>query len=655
MSYYTYKTIHISLLRLICSLPLFSFIGKLKLRQLPYLSVDPVYHSKPIGMKKWLLVSLLFVFISPVWSQKIFYKVSFPNAIHHEAHIELTATGIPAKPAVFRMSRSSPGRYATHEFGKNVYDVSASDASGKPLTVNRIDGDVYEVPRHKGTVTISYTLYGNYADGTYAGIDPESIHLNMPATFMWMKGMDAAPITISFTLPKENKGIYATQLAPTKDPNTFTAPGLQYFMDAPTKIGNLFIREWPVSNPGGKSFTLRIGLEAPATDAQADQLAENVKKLVEEQRVVFGEFPNYDFGTYTFIASINPFVFGDGMEHRNSTMITTPASSFNPNTVLGVFSHEYFHNWNVERIRPKTLEPFNFEKSNMSNELWCAEGFTQYYGSLLLVRAGLNAAANWTATMAQLVATKLNTPGAKYYSPVQASNHAVFVDAAVSIDKNNYANMFTSYYTYGAAIALALDLELQTKYHKTLDAYMQALWKRFGKTEIPYTIPGMQEVLALITDPGFASQFFSKYITGHETIDYASLFAKAGYELKNATEGKPATGLVSRPAETTRFIINTNTVKGTAAYEAGLDINDEILALDGTPVKNSSEVSNFILDKKPGDKITVTYKHRNVEKQTQLTLKEQVQYTLVPFEQTGKPLTDEMKAIRASWFTSQVK
>ena len=604
-------------------------------------------------MKKLLLFLLLVILFSTVQSQKIRYKVSFPNAIHHEAHIELTASGIPAKPAVFKMSRSSPGRYATHEFGKNVYDVTAIDQTGKPLTVNRTDGDIYEVAKHTGTVTLSYTLYGNYADGTYAGIDPESIHLNMPAVFMWMKGMDAAPIEISFVLPKENKGVYATQLIPGKDPNTFTAPGLQYFMDSPTKIGDQFIREWQVSNPDGKTYTIRIGLEANATEAQADQLADNVKKMVEEQRAVFGEFPKYDYGTYTFIAGINPFVFGDGMEHRNSTMITSPAGSFNPGQI-GTFSHEYFHNWNVERIRPKTLEPFNFEKSNMSNELWCAEGFTQYYGTLLLVRAGLSPASTWIGTMSQLAATKMNTPGAKFYSPVQASNHAVFVDAAVSIDKNNYANMFTSYYTYGAAIALALDLELQAKYHKTLDVFMQAMWKRFGKTEIPYTLTTMQETLASITDAAFASSFFSKFILGHENIDYASLLAKAGYELKNSAEGKPTTSLIPRSTEQSKFIISTNTVKGTPAYEAGLDINDEILKLDDTPIKNSSDVSGFISDKKPGDRISVTYKHRNIERHTTLILNELVMYTLVPVERSGKTLTDDMKRIRDSWFTSKV-
>lgn len=617
-------------------------------------------------MKKISLFLAMALSVAIGFAQKVAYRMSFPNAVHHEAHIDLTVTGIALKPAVFKMSRSSPGRYATHEFGKNVYDVTATDASGKPLTVNRIDGDVYEVPKHNGTITIGYTLFGNYADGTYLGIDPESIHLNMPATFMWMQGLDNAPITLQFDLPKENKGIVATQLFPAGG-MTYTAPNLQYFMDSPTKIGDQQIREWTAGNPDGKSYTFRIALESNATAAGADELAEKVKKIVNEAKAVFGEFPKYDNGSYTFIAGANPYVFGDGMEHRNSTMITQTMATFNADRLLGTFSHEYFHNWNVERIRPKTLEPFNFAKSNMSNELWCAEGFTQYYGGLLLVRSGLQNSTSFLNTAAALINTKTNAPGAKFYSPIQASNHAVFVDAGVSNDKTNYGNMFTSYYTYGALIALALDLELQTRYDKTLDAFMQAMWKRFGKTEIPYTVATMQETLAGVTDAAFANSFFSKYIIGHEQIDYTSLFAKAGYEVKNPNAGKPSMGIftgggfggrgrgnANTPAED-RAVIENPTTRGTAAYEAGLDVGDEILKLDGNDVKAGADVTKYVGSKKIGDAITVTYKHRGTEKTTTVTLKEQTGVTLVPFETTGKEVTAGMQKIRDSWFTSKAK
>ncbi|UFH52785.1 M61 family peptidase [Spirosoma sp. KNUC1025] len=441
-----------------------------------------------------------------VIAQTIRYEVSFPNAIHHEAQISLTVSQLPAQAAIFRMSRSSPGRYATHEFGKNVYNVQAFDQQNQPLTLIRTDGDVYTVPTHKGTVKLSYTLYGNYPDGTYMGIDPQSIHLNMPATFMWIKGFDKQPISVKFNLPADNMGVVATQLVPTSDRFTYTAPGLQYFMDSPTKIGKLAVKEWQRTGADGKPITFRVALEANVADTTADGFAKKIARIVDQAKAVYGEFPRYDYGSYTFLASLNPYVRGDGMEHRNSTMIAVPIAFTGPEHVLGVFAHEFFHCWNVERIRPKTLEPFNFEKSNMSYELWFAEGFTQYYGELLLTRAGFTPVAEYTNILTGIVSGKQLTPGGTYYSPIDASCHAVFVDAGVSVDRTNYGNMFTSYYTYGAAVALALDLELRQR-NLSLDAYMQAVWQRFGKTEQPYTVDGLQTELGKLTTPILPGRF----------------------------------------------------------------------------------------------------------------------------------------------------
>lgn len=606
-------------------------------------------------MKKLVIFSFFLICTFYLTAQKVSYRVSFPNAVHHEARIALTVTGVSAAPAIFEMSRSSPGRYATHEFGKNVYQVTASDANGASLPLVRISGDRYEVPKHGSGITITYTLYGNYADGTYVGIDPESIHLNMPGTFMWMKGMDEAPIEISFDLPGENKGVIATQLVPTEDPHRFTASGLQYFMDSPTKIGDLAFREWQIHNPDGKTFTMRIALEAYASNEQFTELETAVKKIVSEAQAVYGEFPIYDHGTYTFIASANPYVHGDGMEHRNSTMISQTMFSFSARNLFGVFAHEYFHNWNVERIRPKTLEPFQFDKANMSNELWFAEGFTQYYGNLLLSRSGLTEESNYLYILANLVNAKENTPGAQFYSPVQASNHAVYVDAGVSVDKTNYPNMFTSYYTYGAAIALAMDIEMQTRYHKTLDAYMKAMWLRFGKTEIPYTLATMQETLASVTDKKFAADFYKKYILGHEPINYTHLLSMAGFDLENSSDGKAYLGMNTGMNRMNRLAIVSNTIIGSPAYLAGLDTDDEILQLDGLPVKNNSDINAFLKDKKPGEIIEISFRHRNIERKTKLTIGIRNTPVLVPFEKEGKTLTSEMKKIRDSWFQSNTR
>ena len=605
-------------------------------------------------MTKTICLFLAVLCISHTYAQKVNYVISFPNIVHHEANISLAASGIPAGKATFRMSRSSPGRYATHEFGKNVYEVKAFDQSGHPVPINRVDGDVYEVPKQNGFVRVDYTLYADYADGTYSGVDQSSIQLNMPAAFMWIKGFDKAPITITFNIPADKKWTIATQLKPAGNAMEFTAPGLQYFMDCPTKIGNLIWKEWNIKNANGNNYAFRLALEAEASDTVITAFAAKVKRITEEAQTVFGEVPAFDYGTYTFIASINPYVEGDGMEHRNSTMISIPYEFNGSNHLLGVFSHEFFHCWNVERIRPKTLEPFNFEKSNMSNELWCAEGFTQYYGELILCRAGLKPMEGVLVSMGNLINTKENSAGAKRYSPAEMSRHAVFVDAGTSVDRTNYPNMFSSYYPYGGAIALALDLQLRTKFQLTLDDYMTALWQRFGKTEIAYTIPGLEEVLAAVTnDKSFAADFFTRYINGHESFNYAPLLEKAGLTLKKQYPGKAWIGPVQYAEGTTK--INANTVMGTPLYIAGLDVEDVITQLDGKLVARAADINDILGSHKPGDALTIQFKHRNEAKSASITLAENPAYTLTTFEQNGLKATNEMMEFRNHWLGTKVQ
>lgn len=590
----------------------------------------------------WFLCCL--VSLSAI-SQHVRYQFSAPNAIHHEAEITLIAEGLTGSSAIFRMSRSSPGRYAKHEFGKNVYNVMAYNATGKPLKVDKDDADVYRVRGHKGTVKLTYTLFGNYADGTYASIDISGYHLNMPASFMWVKGLEAAPITIQFSVPVASWKI-ATQLKPTSDSSTFTAPNLQYFMDAPTKVGNLHWREWTVTNTDNKPYKFRLALESEGTEALIDTFTEKVKQIVHIAKSVFGELPAYDYGTYTFIASINPFVHGDGMEHRNSTMITIPANFDGSNDLLDVFAHEFFHCWNVERIRPKSLEPFNFEKSNMSEGLWVAEGFTQYYGSLLQMRAGVLSDSDFISNMSGLVNAKTNTPGGQLYTPIENSQRAVFVDAGVSIDRTNYPNMFTSYYSYGGAIALALDLELRNRFNKSQDDVMKELWKRHGKTEIPYTIADVQNALAAVTNTSYANDFFKKYVYGHEAIDYKKLFAAAGYSLGPVNAGKASLGRVSFDSTENGLTISKNTIRNTPLYNAGLDVDDIIMELDGRKLKGTTTVDEIISRHKVGDKIALNYLHRENPIKTTVTLTED---PWIKIEKVSKGTTEKHQQLSKQW------
>ncbi len=624
-------------------------------------------------MKKIFLLAVVSIMASAAMAQEavrpIFYEVSFPNAMHHEAEIVMTIPQAPEKNFTVRMSRSSAGRYATHEFGKNVYNVMATDVNGKKLQLKQIEGDTYQVepPAAGGAVKVSYTLFANWTDGTYASVDPSHAHLNMPAAFMWVPGLESRPIKFAFNDLAKYGWKVATQLKHEGE-NVYSAPNMQYMMDSPTELSNFNETSWNVVNSDGKTEKINLTVHSDDDQATIDGFGKMVQKMVLEEKAVFGELPSYDFGEYTFVSDIYPTTSGDGMEHRNSTCIVLPVPKVGglEERLLGVFAHEYFHSWNVKRIRPKSLEPFNFEHANMSSELWFAEGFTQYYGEMLLVRSGFNSVDDYAGTIAGLVNSVLNTPAAAKYSQTQMSRYSVYADAGVSIDPNNDNNIFTSYYMYGGATALALDLRLRSEFNLTLDDYMRTVWLNRGKVMKPYTIPDLQSDLAKVTTPQFAADFFNKYIYGVDKNNYEALLAKAGFVLRKAAPGKAWAGSFSGSGRRGRagqartnaadgISIATSTVMGTPIYKAGLDAGDVVLKADGKDVNSQQAFDEIVATKNIGDKIAVSYKNRTGNHETTVTLEESPYLEVVTFEKAGKTLTADQQAFRNSWLSSKVK
>jgi predicted metalloprotease with PDZ domain len=357
-----------------------------------------------------------------------------------------------------------------------------------------------------------------------------------------------------------------------------------------------------------------------------------------------------------------PQVGGDGMEHRNSTSLTSARSiKGGPRANLGTVSHEFFHCWNVERLRPRTLEPFNFEDANVSGELWLAEGFTQYYGGLLMTRAGFNEEANFARGLGGAINAHVNSPGRKIHSPVEMSMQAVFADGGVAADPTNRLNTFLSYYTVGNAVAGGLDLTLRTKYPgKSLDAYMRELWQSYGKHQKdyapakPYTLADLRAALARVTgDTAFANDYFNRYIEGREVVDYESLLAKAGFLYRKARPGKIWLDAQIRE-QGGGLVIGGPTLTTGPLYKAGLDRGDRILSFDGQAVKTSSELQAILDKHKPGDTISVEAEQRGARKTTQLTFLEDPQFEVVTFESVDREVTPDMKKLRLEWLGSQL-
>jgi predicted metalloprotease with PDZ domain len=609
-------------------------------------------------MKSYVLSVALASVVLTTKAQEISYEVSFENKVHHEAQVTLNITNLPTTaPLKVRFARSSPGRYATHEFGKNAYNLKAFDASGKQLDLKQPAGDVYEIVKPSGSVKITYTIFGNWIDGTYAGFDETHAHMNTPAVFAFPVGMDKRPRSVKFNFADKSDWKVATQLKPMPN-GTYYAKDFQYFMDSPIEISAYNSASWEVKGADGKMQTIHVASHSADDKAAVENFATMVKKVAEEQKAVFGEYPTFDYGNYYFLHCVLPSYAGDGMEHRNSTVIVqrTPKIAGYESNLLGTFSHEFFHAWNVERLRPKMLEPFNFTQSNISDELWFAEGFTQYYGNLTLKRAGFRTLENIIQTFTGLVNTVTNSPGAQNFSPIQASRYAVFADAGVAVDQTNKHNIFASYYTYGAAVALALDLRLRADFNLTLDDYMKALWKTYGKPEVTYTIPDLENTLGALTkNPNFAKAFFTNFIYGTQKENYTALLANAGLTLQKSSPDKAYSGLGRFEINRAGELVMPATTQGTPTYHAGLDFGDVLMKINDVEIKAAKDVEGINDKSKIGETIEITYKRNGEERKTKLTYIENPILAIIPIETVGGKLTNAMKTFRDKWLESAVK
>ena len=460
-------------------------------------------------MHRRFLVFVIVIFVSAsAWAQQapIEYTLSFPAPEHRWMQVEIRFANVPGGTLELRMARTSPGRYALHEFAKNVFDVAIVNGKGQPLTARRPNPHQWDVANHDGTVLVTYKVFGDRTDGTYLGIDDIHAHINIPAALMFARGWFERSARVTFVRPPGKAWKVATQLFPTGDPLVFTSPNIHYLMDSPADFSNFMLRTFTVDDGqkrSGPPPTFRIALTHDGTEAEADAFAKDVERIVRESIPIFGELPNFETNTYTFLSVYLPWASGDGMEHRNSTSLTSSGALRNPQErsgILGTVAHEFFHAWNMERLRSAGLEPFDFEEADMSDDLWLGEGFTNYFDGLIQHRAGFNTVDAFAGELAGVINQVTVSPGRTFRSAVDMSRLAPFVDAAVSIDRTAWPNLFISYYTYGQAIGLGLDLSLRDRSNGKIrgDDYMKALWARFGR-------PGQKE-------PGKVGRWVSKAV-----------------------------------------------------------------------------------------------------------------------------------------------
>ena len=623
-------------------------------------------------VKRFVAVFILVLVASTAWAQApVEYKLSFPSPEHRWMQVEAKFLAVPAGLLQLRMARTSPGRYALHEFAKNVFDVTAVNGKGQPLTATRPDPHQWDFATHDGTVVVTYKIFGDRTDGTYLGIDSMHAHINIPAALMFARGWFERPARVTFVQPPGKTWKVATQLFPTPDPLVFTAPNIHYLMDSPTDFSAFTLREFTVDDGQkrtGPPPTFRIALTHDGTEAEADAFARDVERIVRETIPIFGELPQFETNTYTFLSTYLPWASGDGMEHRNSTSLTSPGALRNPGQrqgILGTVSHEFFHAWNMERLRSAGVEPFDFEQADMSDDLWLGEGFTSYFDSLILYRAGLLPLDGLLGELAGAINAVTLGPGRQFRSAVDMSRMAPFVDAAAAIDRTAFPNLFISYYTYGSVIGLGLDLSLRDRSNAqvTGDQFMKALWTQFGrpgqktpgKVSTPYTIDGLKESLAKVAgDRGYANDFFAKYVEGRELVDYTRLLGRAGMVLRKRAAGKAFAGQVQLQGGGSALRVSGLVPWESPLYQAGVAQDDQLASLGGVDLTSMAAFEAALSKQKPGAAVPLRFIRRSGEVVNgTITLVEDPRIEIVPVEKTGGTLTDDQKRFRESWLSSQ--
>jgi predicted metalloprotease with PDZ domain len=265
--------------------------------------------------------------------------------------------------------------------------------------------------------------------------------------------------------------------------------------------------------------------------------------------------------------------------------------------------------------------------------------------------------AEYARRLSGTLTTVITDPGRRFFSPLEMSMQAPFVDAAASIDPTNQENTFISYYTWGSALGLGLDLTLRARFPgTTLDDYMRAMWRRYGKPGIPYTLDDLENTLGEVTgDPDFAHTFFQRYVLGRDVVDYESLLDRAGFTLRRSNAGQPTLGRARLGDAPGGAVVASNTLIGSPLYEAGVDRGDLIVGLDGRRIAGADDLRRALANRRPGDVVPIVFQSEGGRRTASVTLTENPAVEVVPSETIAGRLTPERQAFRNDWLGSRAR
>ena len=627
-----------------------------------------------LSVARTALLTLLLLAVGIVVSAqpqplKINYRLAMPHPNSHlyEVSIEVEQSADAKIEALdFQMAKWSPGRYAVFDFAKNVQEVYAASLCSPNLVceqiilpITRLDDQTWRV-QTGGFKLISninrfvfrYKVFANDLSGTFSVLDSRHANFNGGSIFMYVVDHKQDAVTLSIDPPKGWRITNGRVNRP--DQREWQFPNWDILIDTPTEIG----ADWTEDNftVGGKSYHVvvhSLGNEAGKRRA----LVRDIERIVKAETAMWGP-PEFD--SYTFLIHFaNDGHSGDGMEHLTSTQIIQPGALADPGTLeetLDTVAHEFFHVWNVKRLRPIELGPWDFTRPANTRGLWIAEGITNYYGHLMMRRAGIWTDAQLWSRLIQQITEIENAPGSRLMSAEESSLSAPFIDDAPHAQQTNLTNTSISYYPKGEILGIMLDLLIRGKTNgkASLDDVMRRMYEEFyvKSSNASYYLRGrgyrnedFERVVSQVAGADM-SDFFKRYVRGVETPPYDEAFAQVGLRLVRQPRSPVSVGVNFGDTDTGGLKVERVRPNSPAA-DAGWEDGDKILTVGAVRITSAAQFLKIVGRFKPGDRVNVTLQRGSRIIQTTIVRGEPQLMDYRIEEMANAP--SEAKALRAAW------
>jgi predicted metalloprotease with PDZ domain len=526
----------------------------------------------------------------------ITYTVSMPAPHSHLFHVSVALDGLVGPHVDLVLPAWTPGSYMVREYARHVQGFGAQAEGAGELPWRKLAKDTWRVETGGAErITVGYQVYANDLTVRTSHLDGTHGYFNGATLFVYAPGRTDEPLRLVVEPPAGWQ--VTTGLDPDGGPHSFRADDYDHLVDSPVECGTHRLLSFAVDG-----VPHRIAIWGRGNEDEA-RLVADTRRIVEVQRDFFGGLP---YRHYTFILHLTDGK-GGGLEHRNSVTNMLDRWTFRPERsyerYLSLTSHELFHVWNVKRLRPAPLGPFDYQRENYTRLLWLMEGGTSYYDDLLLARAGLLTPERYLEKLAADIVTLQSQPGRLLQSVEQSS-----FDAWIKLYRpdENSANSSISYYLKGALVCLLLDMAIRARTggERSLDDVLRHLFARY-----PIDGPGIPEdggALAAVEEVAGAQggafrDFFRRYIAGTEELDYAAGLAAVGLEPVWRRSGPEAWLGLSLKRQGERTLVAAARADG-PAYAAGVYAEDELLALDGARV-NEERLNARLAERAPGDTV----------------------------------------------------